>query len=158
MSEEAENVMLRASEINFKSVNEARERILDELSAMFRWLIATLVTVNAGVGAIAFSSDKVEEIGKFIAGYSATIGICSAILLGYSQVMAAKALQAPISNLLEEWSKPLFGKSFDCQAICKAEGGLKSAIKPWSKLAHGLGWLSLLSFVVSTVAIGFHFK
>lgn len=154
----SKSAIKQVSEINFSAILETRNRLLDENSAASRWIMATLITLNAGgmfgVGSFGqlASSAKIVSISMFCSG------IFFAVMVGYTTILAAQSLSKPINDLADAWMTAMLTESVDIDAILPLQNAVLKKSKPWKIFSHCSGWLSLSLFFSAVMYAAFNIR
>ncbi len=140
------------------STSKLQDRLLDENSAAFRWLMASLLAINGGAALGIMSSNIVARVGIVYAGSSFTVGTVFAILLGLVTARSAEKAFEPIASMNEFWLNVALSGQFDEVELKAKMKSLESRVSP-SKLASYLtGFLSLGFFLLGVVITGHSLK
>ena len=135
------------------TISEARNRLIDEHAASFRWLIASLFAANGGALIALGSSEEIPPYAKFWACGWFTLGILFSLLTAwFNQKIIQRAIE-PMSALIAFWGCVAHGLEFDAgkhnELIEKVQNSLKHT---WP--VRFSGWCALAMFLVGMVAAG----
>ena len=137
---------------------ELQKRLMDENSAAFRWLMASLLAVNGGSALGILSSESVCRDGVVLGGAIFTAGIFSALLLGFFTLKSAERAIDPISKMIEFWLEASLSGEFDEKLLQERQGQLKSRLKPTKIASYLTGFSSAICFLVGSVVVGLNLK
>lgn len=147
-----DNVYRRA-QYQLAALAESRSKLIDEHSAAFRWLIASLLAVNGGSALALFGNQQIGYLDKFWAGTYFSIGILLALVCAYFSQGAARRMFAPIGALASFWINVESAADFD-------EEHYKLLLKDVDTAAAGslrtriAGWLSAIAFCAGVLSVG----
>ena len=143
----------RQVERNLETLLQAKKAVIEEQSAMSRWLIASLLAINSGglffVGSLKFplSCVGVLSASAFI------LGVLAAMLNAYLiQVFAMRAL-APLESAISYWTVIVAPRQENPERLTELSNQRADAVR-WAYTAPIAGWVSVLAFVVGVVAAG----
>jgi len=151
-------LIIKVAEIELSSSLEARNRLLDENSAAFRWLFASLLTVNGGAALAAFSSDNITKCGKLVSGASFVMGIFFALLLAYFTMKSCEKGVKPTGEIAGFWVDTMWSGEFDEELLEQRKIQLVSTMRPYSLASSFVGWTSAMCFLVGAIAMGEYLK
>lgn len=160
-SDEYPKFIRQIAQLNLHNVFESRTRLLDESSATFRWILASLLTINGGALIALLSSDNVVIEGKIVAGRYFCAGIFFAFFLAYMTSLSSVAALKPLMNLADFWIGALKTGELDegdAQQLRELQTSMKSAVRPYSFASHVSGWLSVLCCLLGALMAGPHLK
>lgn len=143
------------SEVNFAAILEMRNLLSDESSASSRWIMATLITLNAGAMFGLSNVIPLSQSTRLVCVLMLSAGIFFAVMLGYATILAVQSLSKPINDLADAWMTSMLREYIDLDELLTLETLLVKKAKPWKILTHIAGWLSLLLFfaaIISAVA------
>ncbi len=144
----------KVAEINLSIVLESKKQLTDMHGAAFRWILATLVTINGG-GAIGIvGTDKISYYGKISGGSCFCTGVFFALMLAYANMIAIQKLLKPTMSILDFWAIALVSGHYDENDISNRQGSLQMQTAPWTIASHVLGWVSVVFFLAGVVQIG----
>jgi hypothetical protein len=137
---------------------ELQNRLIDEISAAFRWLMASLLAVNGGSALALLSSDSIERCGVIVAGALFTIGTFSALLLGFFTLKSAERAIQPISSMVEFWLTARHVGEFEQAELETRTNVLEARLRPTKIASYLTGVSSAICFLLGTIAIGLNLK
>lgn len=149
------------SQLNLQNIFESRARCLDENSATFRWILASLLTINGGACVALLSSDHIEVAGKIISGRYFCGGILFAFLLAYMTSLSSASVIKPLMNLGDFWIEAFKSGEVDAdgvQQLEKLQTSVRMAVRPYSIASHISGWLSVVCCLFGAFMAGPHLK
>jgi FtsH-binding integral membrane protein len=130
------------AEEKLRRASAARATLIDEHSAAFRWLMASLLAINGG-GLVALADIELPKNFYVGSGASFWIGIVAALGLGWrSQVINRKAMEK-LAVVEQVWTTALALGELNSLVAQTADEGLAS-VKSTS--ARVFGWLSVAAF------------
>jgi hypothetical protein len=140
----------RIAEIQLESTVATKNSLLDEHSASFRWLMASLLAIN-GTGLISMKDVMgsggiwtVSAIGSFY------IGLCAALSVAWLSQRSVQAMIAPLSDLVAHWTMAAATGGFSVeshrQIVARFDEAQRSMKKP--RIA---GFISISAFTVGLV-------
>lgn len=148
----------RLAEINLNVIISMQGRLLDENSAAFRWIFASLLSINGGAAIGSISSEFVTLDGKVCGGIAFSCGIFFALMLAYITTFSVKAAMQPLVDLIDFWAAAVLTGKADHGDLEDKQKAVRFSVKPWTFFSHLFGWLSLLSFVAGVVIVGGELK
>lgn len=160
-SDESPNFIRQVAQLNLHNVFESRTRLLDENSATFRWILASLLTINGGAVVALLSSDHIEVTGKIVSGRYFCGGIFFAFFLAYMTSLSSVAALTPLMKLADFWIDALkVGEldESDAQRLKVLQTSMKSAVRPYSIASHISGWLSVVCCLFGAFMAGPYLK
>jgi hypothetical protein len=151
MTEEVDLKFVAAKELD--QLNASKWTIIEEHSASYKWLMASLLAVNSG-GLFALSESlPVNDLTELIAGTAFLVGILSSLSIAWLGQIASRKMLAPIGELHSFWTLIAAGDEFNQQKHEQIAGKIEATQRK-SKWARSAGWLAVLSFVIAVAAIG----
>jgi len=130
-----------------QSLASARQALLDEHSASFRWIMASLLALNGG-GLLAFR-DSDMTVGSYglVAIFFFYIGIGAALLVAMFGQRAVQAMLLPVSEMQSFWSLTAatgeFSKANHDSIVTKINDA-----SPMGLCARFAGYISFVAFTV----------
>jgi hypothetical protein len=123
----------------------AKQVLLEEHSASFRWLMASMLAINGG-GLLALNdSAAIGVYWKAAATFSFYVGILAALAIAWLGQIATRRMLVPLAELIGFWSLVSSTSYFDqtdhAAIIKKVEASMKA-----SYFSRWAGWLSVLAF------------
>lgn len=143
----------KIGDLEYQAANVARTSLMEEHSASFKWLMASLLAINAG-GLLALKDAKGPLSAISLAsGCCFYLGIAGALMVAWLGQRSARALLEPLSELVGFWKAvSVFGhfEEADHKAILsRVQASVRQARYPaWA------GWLSFLSFSIGLLLLG----
>ena len=135
------------------SMSDARNRLMDEHSASFRWLIASLFAANGGALITLGTSELIPPEARIWACGWFTAGIISALLTAWLNQKLIQRGLAPMVALIAFWGCIAHGLDFDEKKHNELIAGLQSALKrSWP--VQMSGWFSAILFIFGVAAAG----
>ncbi len=160
-SDEYPDSIRQIAQLNLYNVFESRTRLLDENSATFRWILASLLTINGGALIALLSSYHIDIAGKIISGRYFCAGIFFAFFLAYITSLSSVAALNPLMSLADFWISALKTGELDeddAQQLKELQTSMKSAVRPYSIASHVSGWLSVLGCLLGAFMAGPYLK
>ena len=148
----------RLAEVNLNVILSLQNRLLDENSSAFRWILASLLTINGGAAIGSISTEFVTIQGKFCGGVAFSSGIFFALMLAYVTTFSVKATTQPLVALIDLWTTAAITGEVDPSDLEAKQAEVRSSVKPWSLISHLFGWLSFFSFAIGLAIIGTELK
>jgi len=126
---------------------QARSLAISEHSNTFKWLLASLLTLNSGAGFAIFGIDQIDLLSKLLAGGAFYLGIIGALLIAVFGQRANQKLIQPIVEMQEFWIVTKTTGKIDEDKQKTLAGNVKKASKLglWSRVA---GYFSVTMFSV----------
>lgn len=152
--ENSENnwIKLAAAEES-RLISDMRSRVLDEHSHLFRWLTASLLTVNGGAAIAALNSDHIAAYFKILSGICFGFGIIAALLIGViAQRIGLKALQ-PLVEFQGYWLSVVDDGERDEALEAEYTKKLQSRSR-WAWASPAMGWISATLFLGGLAFMG----
>ena len=146
----------RAAEYELVSLAEARRAILEEHSAMFRWLIASLLAINGGATIAIVGSDSFSIATIFYSCLCFVIGIFAALLSAFLGQRANRAMLEPLGKL----SGYFIAVAQEGAEIEDAKVPILAEVSAAMKKAmpgRACGWLSAIAFGFGVCVAGSEF-
>lgn len=136
---------------------EARRTLLEEHSAAFRWLLASLLAVNGG--AVLFSKEAIAsgDTHALTSGGIFLLGIVAALMAGWLSQRANRGLIEPLAKVTTFWFQVLEADEFDEAEFNKLTNVMEDAMKA-GRPTQICGWISALAFVIGAVVLGLGFR
>ncbi|RXR27543.1 hypothetical protein [Sphingobium fluviale] len=151
-------LIVKVAELELSSSLEARNRLLDENSAAFRWIFASLLTVNGGAALAGFSSDNITKCGKLVSGVSFVTGIFFALLLAYFTMKSCEKGVKPTGEIAGFWVDTMWSGEFDEELLQQRKKQFVSATRHYNLASSFVGWISAICFLVGAIAMGVYLK
>ncbi len=146
-------MMRRAAEMEIAATSEGRRALIDEHSAAFRWLVASLLAVNGGAAIATLSADGVPALAKLVACSSYYVGVVFALLTAWHSQRTVRAMLQPMGKMTGYWIG--VAQSGVHYEIAKQEidREIAAAMKKsfWTQL---FGWCSAASFTIGAFSTG----
>ena len=135
------------------SISDARNRLMDEHSASFRWLIASLFAANGGALITLGTSELIPPDSRIWACGWFTCGVLVSLLTAWLNQKLIQRGLAPMVALIAFWGCIAHGLDFDEEKHKVLIADLQSALKrSWPVQVSG--WLSAAMFTFGVVAAG----
>jgi hypothetical protein len=138
---------------NLDRTDEARRTILEEHSAAFRWLTASLLAINAG-GLLSLKDADLQTGVSLFAGALFLIGVLASLLIGVFSQRANQATLIHLTNVTNFWVETYEKEEFDAEAHEKLMAVSPMLLKRASK-SRIAGWVSAICFAVAVILMGF---
>jgi hypothetical protein len=135
------------------TILDARNRLMDEHAASFRWLTASLFAANGGALVALVGSEIVPPYAKLWAGFWFAGGVLFSLLTAwFNQRLVQKMIQ-PMVNLISFWGCVAHGMEFDDEKHGELITAVRSSTqRSWPVQASG--WAAALVFVAGMTAAG----
>lgn len=136
-----------------KSLVDARSRLFDEHTHMFRWLTASLLAINAGAAVAALNSDFLSAHSKIVSGGFFGCGLLAALLVGVLGQKLNKKLLPVVQRQIAYWITVADdGERWEEQET-ELAAEVQAAIK-WAWTVPAIGWVSALIFLAGIASMG----
>jgi hypothetical protein len=137
---------------NLDRADEARRTILEEHSAAFRWLMASLLAINAG-GLLALDDAKTQSPYLLISGGLFLIGVLASLLIGVFSQRANQAVIVHLANVTNFWIEAYEKDEFDSESHQNLmDAG--TAVLRRARSSRVAGWASAISFASAIILMG----
>ena len=143
----------KIAEINCLAVTSSRNRLLEEHSAAFRWLMASLLAINSAGLLVLKDELGSMSVWTVLAGISFYLGIVSALAIAW---FAQRVVIASLPSYMEQiafWSAVYGTGDYDTELHQEILKKPKDAVEK-SKIAPLAARVSLLAFTIGLVFIG----
>ena len=131
----------------------ARNRLIEEHAASFRWLIASLFAANGGALLALGGSEDVPAYAKLWACGWFTVGVFFALLTAWMNQKVIRKTLEPLSNLIAFWGAVAHGMEFDLNEHAKILDEAKTVTKRgWPVQVSG--WAAALMFLFGMAVAG----
>lgn len=139
--------------LELSTTSEARNRLMDEHAASFRWLIASLFAANGGALITLGASEEIPPYARIWACGWFTLGTLFSLLTAwFNQKLIQRALD-PLAALIAFWGCIAHGLDFDEEKHTNLIGDLQRSLKrSWPVQASG--WLAVAMFLFGMIAVG----
>jgi hypothetical protein len=144
---------IRQAEIQLQLVNSSNERLLEEHSAAFRWLMASFLAINGGGLLVVKDLGPPWNSSEMLAALSFYIGIVLALAIAWLGQRAARAALTPISKLSGFWSTVVATGEYDQEHHQEIISEFPKTLKK-IRYAPLAGWGSLIAFSIGLGLIG----
>lgn len=141
------------AEEKLRRTSAARATLIEEHSAAFRWLMASLLAINGG-GLVSIASLELPNEYFLSSGACFWLGIIGALGVGWrSQAINRKAIEK-LSEIEQVWTTVLALVELNSLEAQRVDEGLAS-VKSTS--ARVFSWMSVGSFTIGVWAAGIGF-
>ncbi len=144
---------VRQAEIQLQTVNSSHERLLEEHSAAFRWLMASFLAINGGGLLVLKDLGTPWNLPEMLAALAFYIGIVLTLAIAWLGQRAARAAITPISKLSGFWSMVAATGEYDQDQHQEVISEFPKAMKK-IRFAPFAGWGSLIAFTVGLGLVG----
>ena len=132
---------------------DARNRLMDEHAASFRWLTASLFAANGGALVALVGGDSVPVYAKLWAGIWFMLGILFSLLTAWFNQRLVQRMIDPIAQLIAFWGCVAHGMEFEEEKhAALIEAVQNSTKRAWP--TQTCGWIAVVVFVFGMVAAG----
>jgi hypothetical protein len=129
------------------------ESMLDQHSALYRWILAARLSVNGGAAIAILNADQIDPKSALISLMLFVVGVLSAILAAEFDQKSLQAGFGPNALITGFWSKARVTGQFNATRL--AEFGQASAAAAKECVAgKRAGWLSIIAFVLGVAVSG----
>ncbi len=154
MTEPAQmDVVRRLAAFELERTSDSRRALIEEHSAAFRWLIASLLAVNGG--AVLSTKELIingNDTALFAAG-SFVMGVLSALLAGWLSQKANRSLLKPLAESSSFWIEVIETGDLNERRLSKILEDTEIAVRSaWPTQLSG--WLSAFGFLIGMVLFG----
>ena len=133
-------------------LDEIRAATLEQHTDMFKWLVASLLTINGAAAVAIINAHELSAIHRVWAGAAFVAGIFFAMFVAVvAQILSAKYLN-PLQKLKAYWLTAEIDGTRDERLENGLQGDLIKSIElGW--IVPTLGWISGLFFALGLVAV-----
>jgi hypothetical protein len=132
---------------------DARNRLMDEHAAAFRWLTASLFAANGGALIALVGSEDVPAYARMWAGLWFTTGICFSLLAAWFNQRVIQKLIDPLTRMIAFWGGVAHGMEVDQESHANLIAALKESTKrSWP--VQVCGWIAVAVFLFGMLAAG----
>jgi hypothetical protein len=135
-----------------ESASDGRRRLLEEHSAAYRWLMASLLALNAGALLFLKDANAQHAIAKLAAAVAFYVGIGCALAIAKLGQKAAQAAIEPMSKMSTFWTYVAQTGELD-QGTLDGLNSEMNATTRKARLAPVAGWLSFLAFTIGVFIV-----
>lgn len=148
--EDSKAMVRRVAELEIASLAESRKMLLEEHSAAFRWLVASLLATNGGAAVAILNMRSLENSLKLWPCVCFFVGVLLALLIGPLSQRANRRMIEPLGHLMGYWVSVAVDGIHD-EAVHKpfVQATTKAMRKAW--LTQIAGWLSAIAFAIGAV-------
>jgi len=145
------------AELELSTALSARNRLIEEPAASFRWLIASLFAANGGALIALVGSDQISDYAKLWACCWFTVGIVFSLLTAWANQRAIQQTLPPLSNLVAFWGAVAHGMELDLDEHKRilADAAV-TAKRAWP--VQLFGWVAASLFIIGMIAAGSGFE
>ncbi len=139
----------------FESCLSAKDTLLREHSDAYKWLMVSLLAINAGGLLKVADFASIGSIKSFAAGTAFLIGILAALAIAWLGQISARKMMQPLAELIAFWSIASVSGHLD-EAQFKALGTKVQLATNGALRNRWVSWISVLAicFGVVTIASG----
>jgi len=144
---------MRIAKAQLNAATKASDRLLEEHSAAFRWLMASFLAINGGGLLVLKDLGAPWNKYEIAAGFAFYAGIVAALAIAWLGQKASRAALTPFSKLSSFWTTVAATGEYsitDHREIL-AEFPL---VERKSRFAPLAGWLALLAFTFGLILLG----
>lgn len=139
----------RIAQHELENATESRRTLIEEHSAAFRWLLASLLAVNGGGVLVLKDLLRFSLANAVIAASFFLGGIMFALLTGWFSQRANRAMIQPLSEMIAFWITCAETNEFDEGTFKQVSETLTPALKK-ARPTQICGWLSAMSFLAGS--------
>lgn len=151
-------LMRRVAEVELSNSFAAQARLLDENSAAFRWLLASLLAVNGGSALAVLTAEKISGKAMILGGGAFSSGVFFALLLAFFTMKSAERMVAPLGAFGGFWLAAIESGEIDLDELARKKLEMQKQLKPTKRASNFCGWASATCFVAGVVMIGLNLK
>lgn len=143
----------RIAETEIANLLESKRALLEQHSASFRWLTASLLAVNGG-GIVALVGQlNMPRVYVAGSGFLFFLGIIMALLCAWFSQRANRAMLNPVAEFLGFWLSVAHEGELDLEALKTMEHKMAKATKV-ARPTQISGWLSAIAFSMGVLLAG----
>jgi len=151
MSDETDVKAIAMHELD--AAKSSRQALLEEHSASFKWLMASMLALNSG-GLFALSDmADIEGAHRAASAIMFVIGILCALAIAWLGQISARKMLEPLSEMTSFWIVAAASGQFNEDEHSRIGSEIQSVIDK-SKKARYCGWVSVVAFVLGVGSIG----
>jgi hypothetical protein len=135
------------------AVTSSQNRLLEEHSAAFRWLMASLLAINSAGLLVLKDGLGSMSVWKALAGVSFYAGIVSAFAIAWFAQQVVRASLPLYSKQIAFWATVHVTGEFDPETHAQVIQEPTDVYEK-SKMAPRAGWISLAAFTIGLICIG----
>ena len=147
----------RLAEIEIEGGLNTRGLILEEHSAAFRWLLASLFAANGGAAVAVLNSNDVLPHGKQISLAFFLAGVLLSLLTAYFSQRAGRAMLPPMNALIGYWIGVSHSGSFDKAKLDQYEADLVG-VAGKARVTQVSGWIAAACFLIGSIVVGLYIR
>ena len=145
----------RLAAFEASAASESRSKFIDDHSAAFRWMIASLFALNGGAILTIFGAERLSLQATFPAFWVFFAGIVSTFLAVFLCQLSDRAMIARVHNWGLYWTTVEVSGERDEAREAEIKVGIASAEKlgRWGRLNATFGMLFFIMGVLTTVVL-----
>lgn len=149
----SQRVIRRIAELELTSTAQSRVTVLEEHSAAFRWLLASMLVVNGGAIATSVQAGYFRDWLSLLSGSVFVFGVLGALLSAWFSQRANRAMLEPLATITVYWlgvAETGTADEDELKTILeKVETATKKALP-----TQICGWLSSICFLIGCSLMG----
>jgi hypothetical protein len=146
--------MRRAAEIEIETLGEFRAASIEQHASAFKWLLASLLAINAGAAAtIANSSTLAPSAKVYVCGFF-IFGVGAALFSSFLSQRANIQVLKPVQKQIGYWVGVSVTGEQDAETAQQLADEYARSMR-WAWLVPGFGWVASLAFLLGAIAAGF---
>jgi len=132
----------------------AKQTILEEHSASFKWLMASMLAINAGGLVKCADVVGIPSSWRLVAAISFLVGVLAALAIAWLGQRAARAMLTPLGEMIAFWTLVSATARFDETEHKKLLANVQASVASGQK-SRWAGWLSTIAFAVGVISLLF---
>ena len=153
----SEETARRIAEHSIDSLKSSQNFLLQQHSDSFKWITASLLTVNSGGAFAILNTEKIDIITKKTSGMYFLVGILLAMLVGvFAQRLTARVIKI-LNQQVGFWLSVLEDGAIP-QNLTEIEAQNSKDATRLQWIVPVIGWLSAACFVAGMFSIGANLK
>ena len=141
---------IAANEVS--SCISAKQTIIEEHSASFKWLMASMLAINAGGLLKVGELESVSPAHQLTAAVAFLIGILAALAIAWLGQIAGRKMIEPLAQAIAFWTMTSATGEFDEEEHNQVIANIQKSLK-FGTRSRWAGWLSVLAFTTGIVAV-----
>ena len=143
----------RIAELELTATAQMRSVLITAHQDACKWLVASLLAINAGGLAVIFNSGLPRDPAFFWGCSAFVLGIFSALLSSYLSQSANREMIKPLGAVMAFWIATAQSGSLDEERWTELEAGIQEQSKSGWRIQVA-GWISAIAFLVAISTIG----
>lgn len=134
------------------SFTTAKQTILEEHSASFKWLMASMLAINS-CGLIKVSDlNSLQAMHQLAASIAFLVGILAALAIAWLGQIASRRMIEPLALAIAFWTITSATGEFDEEEHSEIIAKIQASVKSGNR-SRWAGWLSTIAFSAGVILI-----